>query len=133
MLIRLPLWVESPLPTQFQAAIISAATSRLQIKVRLSKSVRAGYAHNRTQKIQVTCGLRGLARILGTESELPILKLLELHGSLTLPKISELTKISELECSSTLSNLITLGYVFRVGDIFSISFHGKERLKESRE
>jgi len=68
---------------------------------------------------------------LGKDSELPILKVLELEGSLTLPKISELTKISELECSSTLSDLIMQGHVFRVGESFSLSFHGKERLKES--
>ena len=68
---------------------------------------------------------------MGKDSELPILKVLELEGSLTLPKISELTKISELECSSTLSDLITQGHVFRVGESFSLSFYGKERLMES--
>ena len=65
------------------------------------------------------------------DSELAILKLLSLHGSLSLPKVSELSKISELECSSTLSSLISDGYVFRVGDSFSLSFYGQKRLTES--
>jgi predicted transcriptional regulator len=70
---------------------------------------------------------------LGAESELAVLEVLELQGSLSLPRISEITKLSELECSSTLSNLITQGFVFRVGDVFSLSFHGKGHLKELRK
>jgi len=70
---------------------------------------------------------------LAIDTELEILRVLELYGSTTLPRISELTKFSELECSSTLSNLITQGYVFRVGDKFNISFHGKSYLQEKRK
>ena len=70
---------------------------------------------------------------MAIDSEIEILKVLELYGSTTLPRISELTKFSELECSSRLSQLITQGYVFRVGDKFTISFFGKSHLKEERK
>ena len=68
---------------------------------------------------------------MGNESEFAILKVLELHGSLSLPKINEFSLISELECSSTQSNLITLGYVFKVGERFSLPFLGKKHLTDS--
>ena len=76
---------------------------------------------------------RGSPKIWHLNPSVEILEVLKLHGSTSLPRISELTKLSELECSSTLSHLITQGYVFRVEDKFTISFFGKSRLNEERK
>ena len=66
-------------------------------------------------------------------SEHAILSVLDSHGELSLPRISELSKLSELETSSTLAGLVSQGYVGRSGNTFRIRFSGKEHLKELRK
>jgi predicted transcriptional regulator len=66
---------------------------------------------------------------LSKETELAILKLLEHYGDLSIPKISELLKFSELECISTIATLVSQGYVHTIDESFSLSFYGKERLR----